>query len=106
MDLPLRQSIHICKSTKLLNFVYSCYSLLFTSFLASIHCLSKPSSYKETIFYPFWQQVMDEELYTLHKTDTWDLVPLPLNKSVIGFHWMYKIKTNYNGSIERYKTRF
>ena len=49
MDPPLRQSICIRKSTKLLDFVYSCYSSSFTSFLASIHCLSDLSSYKEAI---------------------------------------------------------
>jgi len=40
VDLPLHQSIRIRKSTKLPNFSYSCYYLSFTSFLASIHCLS------------------------------------------------------------------
>jgi hypothetical protein len=48
---------------------------------------------------------MDDELSTLHKTYTWDLVPLPLGKSVVGCRWMYKIKTNSDGSIERYKAR-
>jgi len=48
---------------------------------------------------------MDDELSALYKTDTWDLVSLPLGKSVTGFCWMYKIKTNSNGSIERYKAR-
>jgi hypothetical protein len=48
---------------------------------------------------------MDEELSALHKTDTWDLVPLPPSKIVVGFHWVYKIKTNSDGSIERYKVR-
>lgn len=43
-DPPLRQSTHVCKSTKLLDFVYSTYSSSFTSFIASIHRLSKPSS--------------------------------------------------------------
>ena len=50
MDIALRQSIRIRKSTKLLNFIYSCYSSSFTLFLASIHCLSEASSYKEVIF--------------------------------------------------------
>ena len=27
---------------------------------------------------------MDEELFALHKTCTWDLVPLPHGKSVVG----------------------
>jgi hypothetical protein len=28
------------------------------------------------------------------------LVPLPLDKSVVGCRWVYKIKTNSDGSIE------
>ena len=35
----------------------------------------------------------------------WDLVTLPLGKSVVGCMWIYKIKTCSDGSIERYKTR-
>ena len=41
----------------------------------------------------------------MNKTDTWDLVPLPPGKSVVGCRWVYKIKTNYDGSIEQYKAR-
>jgi len=52
MDPPLRQSIHICKSTKLPDFTYSSYASLFSFFLASIHCLFGPSSYKEEILDP------------------------------------------------------
>jgi hypothetical protein len=33
------------------------------------------------------------------------MVPLPPGKSVVGCRWVYKIKTNSNGSIERYKAR-
>jgi hypothetical protein len=73
--------------------------------LASIHCLFESSSYKEAILDPLWQQAMDEELSALHKTDTWDLVPLPPGKSVVGCRWVYKIKTNFDGSIEQYKAR-
>ena len=105
MDPPLRQSIQILKSTKLLDFAYSCYSSSFTSFLAYIHCLSEPSSYKEAIIDPLWQQAIDEELSVLHKTATLDLVPLPPGKSIVGYRWVYKIKTNSDGSIERYKAR-
>jgi hypothetical protein len=48
---------------------------------------------------------MDDELSALHKTDNWDLVLLPPCKSVVGYRWVYKIKTNSDGSIERYKAR-
>ena len=48
---------------------------------------------------------MDDELSTLHKTDTQDLVPLPSGKNVVDCRWVYKIKTNSNGSIEQYKAK-
>jgi len=105
VDPPPYQSIRIRKSTKLPDFAYSCYSSSFTSFLAYIHCLFEPSSYKEAILDPLWQQAIDEELSALHKTDIWDLVPLPSSKSIVGCRWVYKIKTNSDGSIERYKAR-
>ena len=33
------------------------------------------------------------------------LVDLPLDKSVVGCKWVFKIKTQFDGSIERYKAR-
>ena len=48
---------------------------------------------------------MKEELDTLHKTGTWDLVDLPSGKSTIGCKWVYKIKTRSDGTADRYKTR-
>ena len=47
---------------------------------------------------------MKEELDALSKNHIWNLVTLPLGKSVVGYKWIYKIKTCSNGSIERYKT--
>ena len=46
---------------------------------------------------------MTKELFVLRKTDTQNLVPLPPGKSVIGSHWVYKIKTKFDDSIESYK---
>ena len=49
---------------------------------------------------------MKEEFDTLTKNHTWDLVILPPGQSVVGYKWIYKIKTRSDGSIERYKARF
>ncbi|CAL2250164.1 unnamed protein product [Prunus armeniaca] len=46
---------------------------------------------------------MNEELSALHKTGTWDLVPLPPGKHAVGCRWVYKIKIKSDGSLERYK---
>ena len=46
---------------------------------------------------------MKEELDALTKNHTWNLVTLLLGQSVVGCKWIYKIKTRFDGSIERYK---
>ena len=48
---------------------------------------------------------MDKENQALGKTGTWVLTPLPVGKRPIGCKWVYKVKLNPDGSVERYKTR-
>ena len=40
------------------------------------------------------------------KDDVWDVVPRPEGKSVVTSKWIYKIKHDADGSIEKYKSRF
>ena len=67
--------------------------------------LHEPHSFREASTNPLWLTVMKEELNALHKNNTWDMVDLPLGKSVVGCKWVYKIKTCSNGTIDRYKAR-
>ena len=76
----------------------------YSSFSAMLS-LHEPHTYHEAYTNPLWQQAMAEELQTLEKTHTWDLVDLPRGKSVIGCKWVYKIKIKSDSTIERYKTR-
>ncbi|GJU95664.1 retrovirus-related pol polyprotein from transposon TNT 1-94 [Tanacetum coccineum] len=92
----------IRKSTRKDDFVYSS---LFSLFIASVHRLHELESYREAVCDPLWQVAMAEELVALHHTQTWDLVPFPIDKRAIGSHWVYKIKTRFGRSIERYKAR-
>ena len=45
---------------------------------------------------------MNEETNALHKNHTWDMVDLPFGQFVVGYRWVYKIKTKVDGSVERY----
>jgi hypothetical protein len=48
---------------------------------------------------------MIEELVALEHTSTWDNIPLPPNIGTITCKWVFRVKTKYDGSIERYKAR-
>ena len=48
---------------------------------------------------------MAEDLFALYKIGIQDLVPLLPGKRIIVSRRVYKIKTKFDGSIERYKAR-
>ena len=48
---------------------------------------------------------MLEELRALEKNKTWDLVTLPPGKKVVSCKWVFIVKQNPEGKVERYKAR-
>ncbi|KAG8497200.1 hypothetical protein CXB51_008576 [Gossypium anomalum] len=68
-----------------------------------------PSTYTEAISNPDgvkWKQAMNEEMQSLHKNRTWELVTLPKGKKAIGCKWVYAKKEGFLGKNEiRYKAR-
>ena len=48
---------------------------------------------------------MEEEMRTLTSNETWDLVDAPKGVKPIGCRWVYKVKYNTDGSVNRYKVR-
>jgi hypothetical protein len=48
---------------------------------------------------------MDEELDQIEKNDTWELVPRPKNKNVIGTKCVFRNKLNEDGQVTRNKAR-
>ena len=65
----------------------------------------KPEFFHQAIRSKAWQQAMDKEISALELNHTWDVVPLPSGKTPIGCKWVYKIKYNPDGSVERYKAQ-
>ncbi len=53
-----------------------------------------------------WKKAMDEEMQSLHKNHTWDLVQLPKGKKEIGCKWVYTKKEGPTGKDSvRFKAR-
>ena len=52
-----------------------------------------------------WRHAMEDEIQSIHKNQTWNLVPLPPNKKAITSKWIFKTKPGLNGAPERLKAR-
>ena len=48
---------------------------------------------------------MQEEIDAIEKNKTWQLVERPINKEIIGVKWVYRVKHNSDGSVQRNKAR-
>ena len=67
---------------------------------------TKPTSYKEAVESPEngkRKTAIQIECDSLMKNETWKFVKLPENRDAIGSKWVFMIKRNAVGSIDRYK---
>ena len=74
-------------------------------FLAVVTTGCEPSTYAEAIKDERWREAMRKEIHSLENNGTWTGENLPPGKKAIGSKWVYKIKYNFDGSIERCKAR-
>ncbi|GKD06180.1 gypsy type transposase, partial [Tanacetum coccineum] len=89
---------------------YQC-DLVAYAFAAAAHIEGcEPTNYFEAISSPEcdkWVVAMEEEVESLHKNETWELVKLPKEKRVISCKWLFKVKDGIPGvESKRYKARY
>jgi len=65
----------------------------------------EPTKYEEATKEEAWVKAMDEEIQMIEKNQTWELTNKPPEKEIIGLKWVYKIKYNDDGNIQKYKAR-
>lgn len=68
----------------------------------------EPSTYKDAMAAndsDQWRKAMNNEIDSLKENETWEMVNLPEGRKAIPCKWIYKIKTNPDGSIDKYKAR-
>ena len=87
------------------HLTYAKLSPQYKRFVASIDNIAVPRNIQETMSDPKWKVAAMEEMSALVKNNTWEIVKLPLNKRVVGCRWVFAIKHNADGSVERYKAR-
>uniref|UniRef100_A0AAV1TII3 Reverse transcriptase Ty1/copia-type domain-containing protein n=1 Tax=Peronospora matthiolae TaxID=2874970 RepID=A0AAV1TII3_9STRA len=52
-----------------------------------------------------WKEACDSEFDSLQRNDTWEIVPLPKGRKAIGCRWVFRVKENQDGEVERFKAR-
>ena len=70
--------------------------------------IEEPASYREAVASPNkskWEEAMEAEMSSLQRNNVWELVELPEDRKVVGSKWVFKVKFDGNGRVERYKAR-
>jgi hypothetical protein len=65
----------------------------------------EPTNFEEASQEEDWIRAMNEEMDQIEKKNTWELVPRPKNRNVIGSKWVFKNKMNEKGQVVRNKAR-
>lgn len=68
--------------------------------------LVEPRTVEATLKSAPWKSAMEAEFQALMHNNTWTLVPLPPGRTAIGYKWVFKLKKNADGSINKHKARF
>ena len=71
--------------------------------------IEEPKTYTEALSDPIhgrgWRDAIQTELENLQSHGVWELDKLPEGRRPIGCKWVFKIKYDENGLLEKYKAR-
>lgn len=65
----------------------------------------EPKTFEEATKDKSWVLAMKEELDQINKSETWELVPRPKDKNIIGTKWVFSFKLNEDGQVVRNEAR-
>ncbi|CAL1369837.1 unnamed protein product [Linum trigynum] len=77
----------------------------FVAFSVDALAIPIPTSYRQARGDENWERDMDEEKDALEAQNTWTLVPRPVDQNVVGSRWVYTVKLNPDGTLERFRAR-
>ena len=64
-----------------------------------------PKSYAQAVKYSCWRDAIDKELDSIRSNRVFRLVDLPPGRVPLRSTWVFKVKRDHRGRIERYKAR-
>ena len=70
--------------------------------------LSEPQTYQQAVSSPErekWLEAINAEYESLNDNGTWELVERPKGRKLVSCKWVFKVKHNADGTVDRYKAR-
>jgi hypothetical protein len=67
-----------------------------------------PTSFEETMRSEYsskWLEAMEDEIRSMSSNRVWDLETIPKGAKTVGCKWVYKIKYDSQGNIDKFKAR-
>lgn len=81
----------------------------FALYVAEVINVEEPRNFAEAMSsrdWKKWTAASDDEMNSLRRNHTWDLVDKPVNRKIISCRWLYKVKPGIEGiEPERHKAR-
>ena len=74
-------------------------------FQCNLTDVKEPNCVSDALTNHEWADAMKAEIDSLHENDVWKLVKLPKDRKPVGSKWVFKVKTNADGSFEICKAR-
>ena len=50
-----------------------------------------------------WLEAMEDEMRSMSSNKVWDLEEIPKGAKTLGYKWVYRMKYDSKGNVERYK---
>jgi IS30 family transposase len=108
IDIPIamRKGVRTCTKHPIEKYIsYGKLSQSYRSFVAAVDNIEVPNNIQEALQKPEWAAAVTEEVQALVRNGTWEITVIPEGKKAVGCKWIFSIKHNADGSINRYKAR-
>ena len=108
LDIPIavRKGTRTCTQHPISKFLgYGHLSKSMQAFVTKLSCTEIPKNFQEAWQNSDWKKAILEEMMTLERNKTWQIVEKPKGKTTVGCRWVFTVKYKSDGTIERYKAR-
>ncbi|XP_040868452.1 uncharacterized protein [Glycine max] len=104
--IALRKGKRSCAKYPISQFVSTKnLSLQHQSFISAIDSIRIPTSVQEALKDENWVRAVNEEMGALERNEIWEIVERPKDQKTTGCRWIYTVKYQVDGTLDRYKVR-